>query len=293
MARDMLDGSGSARVALRRFTLGPDLQQCCGGRVELWLERMEQTDLPSLQSAVTLLASCGAAAMVTRLHGSQVSRRLDVVEAAALPEAHCQLHKDGSLTLTEGWLQARAALWIFGAGHVGQAIFALLNGLPAFGVRLVDSRAELLAAMPDAACLRVAAAPVACIDEALPGSYFLVMTHDHDLDFALCRALLQRNDFAWLGLIGSASKRARFRSRLAREGFSAERIERLQCPIGVAGIHSKLPQAIAVSVVAQLLQLQEASVAVTLPVAAPDASHADCGEGCTGCSSPPRQQVSA
>ncbi|MET0279604.1 MAG: xanthine dehydrogenase accessory protein XdhC [Steroidobacteraceae bacterium] len=293
-ARALLGGGGArASVALHRFTLGPDLQQCCGGRVELWLERLDLTDLPSLQAAADLLAGGGAVAMVTQLQGGQVSRRLTVVDAAALPEARCQLHKDGSLTLTESWQQSRAALWMFGAGHVGQAILKLLAGLPAFDVCLVDSRVALLAALDGAARLRAAAAPVDCISEAPSGSYFLVMTHDHDLDFALCRALLQRNDFAWLGLIGSASKRARFRSRLAREGVSAERIERLQCPIGVGGIRSKLPQAIAVSVVAQLLQLQEAAAAAQPVRHALHEAEADCGEGCAGCSDMIPRQASA
>ena len=86
------------------------------------------------------------------------------------------------------------------------------------------------------------------------GAYFVVMTHSHALDYALCRTLIERNDFAWLGLIGSMSKAARFRSRLAREGVAADAIARLTCPIGVQGIASKWPGAIAVAIAAQLLQ---------------------------------------
>jgi hypothetical protein len=80
------------------------------------------------------------------------------------------------------------------------------------------------------------------------------MTHSHPLDYALCRAILQRGDFAWAGLIGSKSKAARFRSRLARRRHAAERIARWCVPIGVGGIDSKWPAAIAVAVAAQLLQ---------------------------------------
>jgi len=80
------------------------------------------------------------------------------------------------------------------------------------------------------------------------------MTHDHSLDYTLCRKILERNDFAWLGLIGSKSKGARFRSRLARDGVAPETIARLVCPIGVEGVNSKWPAAIAVAVTAQLLQ---------------------------------------
>lgn len=280
-ARSML-AADAVGVALQRFTLGPDLQQCCGGRVELWLERLDQADLPTLQSAATMLASAGSVAMVTQQHGTQVSRRLAVADTTAPAGPRCQVQPDGSLVLTECWRVQRPALWLFGAGHVGQAILQLLRDLPLFDVTLVDPRAELLAPLAGMAQLRHAQAPADCIAEAPAGSYFLVMTHDHGLDFALCAALLARNDFAWAGLIGSASKRARFRSRLAREaGFGPERIERLQCPIGVGGIHSKLPQAIAVSVVAQLLQLRERAAA---RMSEPATAGADCGEGCGGCS---------
>jgi xanthine dehydrogenase accessory factor len=74
------------------------------------------------------------------------------------------------------------------------------------------------------------------------------------LDYALCRAILQRADFGWLGLIGSKSKAARFRSRLAREGVNTDLIARLVCPIGIGGIECKWPAAIAVAIAAQLLR---------------------------------------
>jgi xanthine/CO dehydrogenase XdhC/CoxF family maturation factor len=86
----------------------------------------------------------------------------------------------------------------------------------------------------------------------------LVMTHDHALDYTLCRAILNRGEFAWLGLIGSHSKGAKFRSRLAREGFAPETIARLVSPIGVGAVESKWPAAIAITVAAQLLQVFEA-----------------------------------
>jgi xanthine dehydrogenase accessory factor len=81
------------------------------------------------------------------------------------------------------------------------------------------------------------------------------MTHDHALDYELCRAVLLRADAAWLGLIGSQSKGARFRSRLRRDGFRAEVIDKLICPIGVGGIKSKWPAAIAVAIAAHLMQI--------------------------------------
>jgi xanthine dehydrogenase accessory factor len=85
---------------------------------------------------------------------------------------------------------------------------------------------------------------------------YLVLTHRHDLDFEICRAILARDDIGWAGVIGSATKAASFRKRLARQGVAPDRIARLVSPIGVCGIASKAPAAIAVSVAAQLLQVE-------------------------------------
>ena len=88
-----------------------------------------------------------------------------------------------------------------------------------------------------------------------PGDLVLVMTHSHPLDLAIVEAMLRRGDFAWLGLIGSATKRQRFERQLAAVGLSAER---LVCPIGLAAITGKEPAVIAASVAAQLLVAMEA-----------------------------------
>ena len=90
--------------------------------------------------------------------------------------------------------------------------------------------------------------------EAPKDAMYIVLTHDHALDYSLCHAILQRDAFAWLGLIGSESKAARFRSRLRKDGIAPALIEKLVCPIGVTGIESKAPAAIAIAVAAQLLQ---------------------------------------
>ena len=82
------------------------------------------------------------------------------------------------------------------------------------------------------------------------------MTHDHQLDQDLCEALLRRNDFAFLGLIGLATKQRRFSQRLREKGISEQQLERLTCPIGIPGIESKEPGVITVSVAAQLLKIK-------------------------------------
>jgi len=99
------------------------------------------------------------------------------------------------------------------------------------------------------------------VDRAPTGSFFLVMTHSHALDYRLCERILARDDFAYLGLIGSATKRARLERRLARKGMARERIARLICPIGIAGIHGKHPAEIAIAVAAEILQRRDAQAA--------------------------------
>jgi xanthine dehydrogenase accessory factor len=146
------------------------------------------------------------------------------------------------------------AVWLYGAGHVGQALARILVELP-LRLTWIDSRAELF---PDTigSGARILHDPdtLSTVSEAPVGAYFIVMSHSHPLDYSLCHALLERNDFAWLGLIGSMSKAARFRSRLTRAGLGADVIRKLVCPIGVDGIDSKWPAAIAVAVAAQLMQ---------------------------------------
>ncbi len=146
-------------------------------------------------------------------------------------------------------------LQLYGAGHVGRAIAALLDGLPC-RVQWIDERADVFPDSPsqphiDRVC---AEAPQHEVRAAPPGAYYLVLTHSHALDEAITAAVLGRDDFAYLGLIGSATKRARFLHRFEARGVPADRLARLTCPIGVADIVGKQPAVIAVAVVAQLLQ---------------------------------------
>jgi xanthine dehydrogenase accessory factor len=114
------------------------------------------------------------------------------------------------------------------------------------------------------------------------------MTHDHALDYSLCRAILQHGEFAWLGLIGSNSKGAKFRSRLARDGVAPQMIARLVSPIGIGRIESKWPAAIAIAVAAQLLQVFESVTATATGTLAEPVLDSLCGSGdCAGCPAAP------
>jgi xanthine dehydrogenase accessory factor len=177
-------------------------------------------------------------------------------------------------------------VWLYGAGHVGQALARILVELP-LGLTWIDSRVELLPApWSDSMQVLYRADPVVSVAAAPAGAYFLVLTHSHPLDYALCRSILERDDFAWAGLIGSASKAARFRARLARDGLDAERIARLVCPIGMIDIVSKWPAAIAVGVAAQLLQQFAADVGPQQRASLPASTAMECtSERCVSCGS--------
>ena len=154
----------------------------------------------------------------------------------------------------------RFFLQLYGAGHVGRAIVALLAGLPC-RVQWIDEREGEFPAGPrepahiERLCVEPVQAEVAL---APPGAFYLVLTHSHDLDQAIAEAILRRGDFGFFGLIGSRTKRARFLRRFEQRGIDAAVLARMTCPIGVPGITGKEPEVLAVAVVAQLLQAASA-----------------------------------
>jgi xanthine dehydrogenase accessory factor len=144
-------------------------------------------------------------------------------------------------------------LYIWGAGHVGRAILGVMTPFGDRIITLVDTSADR---MPTdlAPVVRplVAAEPTRAVPYADANADHLILTYSHDLDLALCDALL-RHGFASCGLIGSRTKWARFRKRLAVLGHAEHEINRITCPIGDPSL-GKHPQAIAVGVAAGLLR---------------------------------------
>ncbi|MBN9369558.1 MULTISPECIES: xanthine dehydrogenase accessory protein XdhC [unclassified Hydrogenophaga] len=154
---------------------------------------------------------------------------------------------------------------LFGGGHVGRALVRALAPLP-FAITWIDSRDE---AFPDPLPEGVAAEHSDPVQAAVPalasGSLVLVMSFSHaeDLDIvaACLRRLRERDDLGFIGLIGSRTKWATFRHRLAERGFGEEELARVTCPIGLPGITGKAPAVIAAAVVAQLLLLTSTTAA--------------------------------
>jgi xanthine dehydrogenase accessory factor len=282
-ARTLLTADTSlACVRLSHLVLGRELGQCCGGVVQLWLERFTHADLPWLRSVAAALSADSPAILTTELFHNRVTHRLQ--EASMHTGIHFESAQADCASLSERIELAANPVYLYGAGHVGQALIRVMADLP-FQITWIDSRPELLPEnLPDnvrALC------PQSATDEiptAPRGTRHVVMTHDHALDYAICREVLAHDDFLWLGLIGSKSKSARFRSRLLREGVAPERIQRLVCPIGVPGVTSKWPTAIAVAIAAQLLQVTDSTSSVHQHAPRMQSLDTCSVEGCSECS---------
>lgn len=148
-------------------------------------------------------------------------------------------------------------VYVFGAGHVGRALILALAPF-AFEVLWIDPRPPAFpAAMPGNVKPLAPDHPLTALADAPSGSLAFVMSHSHALDLAIVDAALRNPAIAHVGLIGSGTKRARFEKRLRDAGVDRARIAALICPIGVAGIRSKEPAAIALATAAQIVSLHE------------------------------------
>ena len=157
--------------------------------------------------------------------------------------------------LLHDWLQAppRFHLQLYGAGHVGRAIAHLLATLNVQVLWVDERESAFPSSLPEHIRALAVDAPEAEVQQAPVGAFYLVVTHQHALDLRITEAILRRGDFGYLGLIGSATKRARFVHQLEARGVSSALLERLVCPIGLPGIEGKEPEVIAVAAVGQML----------------------------------------
>lgn len=164
-----------------------------------------------------------------------------------------------TVVLFEPMGQPHAQIAVFGAGHVGRALVPLLASLPC-KVRWIDSREnEFPHQIPPGAEKIVNDEVVDEVENMPAGSYFIVMTHNHQLDLELSAAILKRNDFAYYGLIGSKTKRVKFEHRLRDRGFAPDVVQRMRCPMGLAEVKGKLPIEIAVSIAGEIIATYNAT----------------------------------
>lgn len=240
---------GSERLDL---ALGPAIGQCCGGAVSVMLETFTSARLGAVAKLAeveatgcfqTTAISSGNAPIDRRVVGTERSEPTAAIDAAGQIE--------------ESFGEPLRELLLFGAGHVGRAVVLALAPLP-FHVRWIDSRKSAFPDLPLARLKQVVTpTPQAELKTASPDAFVLIMTHDHGLDLDILHTALSEDRFPYVGLIGSRTKRARFEHRLAELGHAESRIRAFTCPIGVPGITSKEPAHIAISVVAELLIVDE------------------------------------
>ena len=241
---------------LARIPLGPALGQCCGGAVTLVTEVFTESTLPQ---------------------GPIVARSVDGSPMPlAVQRLMAQARGQGAQPVTQllqGWLvepvlTPKRQLWLWGAGHVGRAIAAVMAPLPDLSITWVD---VALDRFPDAIPLGVTALPAPDLAQAMAlaprDAEHLILTFSHLLDLDIChRALI--HGFLRCGLIGSATKWARFQKRLTELGHSPIEIAKITCPIGQPAL-GKHPQAIALGVAAEFLHQAQSHAQVANPKEAP------------------------
>jgi xanthine dehydrogenase accessory factor len=150
---------------------------------------------------------------------------------------------------------------IFGAGYVGRALATALSPLP-FRVRLIDGRTAEFAGFEAPGVTNVVTDRSTAEVDAAPGnSAYLVMTHSHTLDALIAATVLERADFAYLGIIGSRTKRKRFEAAFRQQGIAPRDIARINCPIGGTSVRDKRPAVIAALAAAELITFFAANTA--------------------------------
>lgn len=257
----------------RKFPLGTNCGQCCGGVVDVMFEQLEQASGEWFDALRRLSNERRPAVLVTSMaesmqkyvitgsgdevmRGSKSCPNEITTIAREIANGNEDAQRRGDYFF-EPVRESRFHIAIFGAGHVGAACIDVLSRIDA-SIRWIESRRNLFPAILPRNVTAIEAEDPAREVGALPaGAFYLVMTHSHPLDLELCMRILRRDDYAYCGLIGSVSKRRRFERLMQKQGITDESLRRLICPIGVTGIDGKQPAEIALSVSAQLLQTRD------------------------------------
>lgn len=277
IACEWLRSGKPARAFTRRFTLGANLGQCCGGVADMLFEPVEPGQAEWLDAVAqrrarnepfviaTVLATDGVEKHL--LPAADAPAALDERARTLLAGEHCIRRESAEYrpglhvpVVLERVGCAAPEIAVFGAGHVGSALVSVLAPLHE-PIRWIDSRAGIFPATTPALVQTLGDAnPSSLVAGLSPGATVLIMTHSHPQDLAICAEALRRDDLVFCGLIGSVSKRRQFERRLRSAGLDEAQLARLTCPIGVAGIAGKRPAEIAIAVAAQVLRVREAAL---------------------------------
>ena len=278
---------GEEQLSLRSFPLGSSMGQCCGGVVEILFEPMAGGMPAWLRDLKALYGQREPALLVTGISAkapikfvATADRVFGADENEVAPELLAQARANLSggrrpqcvgQAFFEPVVDPDLNIAVFGAGHVGTAVVDTLSSLDC-NIRWVDSRRSIFRRVPANVRAVEASEPALEVAAMPPGSFYLVMTHSHALDFDICDRILRRDDVRYCGLIGSLSKRRRFEKRYRQLGIPQESIDSLVCPIGVDGISGKKPAEIAVATATEILKGNEGAAQVAAP-AYPDNVH--------------------
>ena len=236
---------------VKEYPLGPRLGQCCGGHVRLLFERFGGEEIAKVTALVD-----GGAQYVTRqlISGTPLLASAQSNDAKDIPNV---VSAEGEWFL-EVANEKPLPIFLYGAGHVGREVVRVFEGLE-YEITWIDTGENRFPdPLPNHVQRLVAASPYEAVAYAPDDAFHIVMSYSHPMDLEICHAVLKRGRFRYLGLIGSATKRARFEKRLRELDVDDAALARLVCPIGARGPKGKEPAVIAISLAAEILRLTEA-----------------------------------
>ena len=241
----IIDNKGSR---IKKFSLGPDMGQCCGGAVELLIEILDETKVKFISVDDGFFAR-------------PVFKDEKSLNVQALIKSYRNKSVPIKTSFKDGWLfepvtKEKELVWIYGAGHVGTAIANILSKLSQFSVTCIDTSQDRYPDnFPKTVEKLITKNPGHIVQYAPSETHHLILTYSHALDLEICHQLLQHN-FATAGLIGSKTKWARFKKRLNELNYTFEQINRIICPIGEPSF-GKSPYEIAIGVASMLLDKEK------------------------------------
>ena len=244
----IIDNKGSR---IKKFSLGPDMGQCCGGAVELLIEILDETKVKFISVDDGFFAR-------------PVFKNEKSLNVQALIKSYRNKSVPIKTSFKDGWLfepvtKEKELIWIYGAGHVGTAIANILSKLSQFSVTCIDTSQDRYPDnFPKTVEKLITKNPAQIVQYAPSETHHLILTYSHALDLEICHQLLQHN-FATAGLIGSKTKWARFKKRLNELNYTFEQINRIICPIGEPSF-GKSPYEIAIGVASMLLEKKEKNI---------------------------------
>ena len=220
---------------VRKFALGPSLGQCCGGSVNALIEYFHYSDIIEIRKL------------------EQARNLIHELLTDKFPyEGNQSLSLDEKKFFQEQIIDTKTDLFIWGAGHTGREIISSTKSLPLTRYWIDISRERFPNIIDDDVNAIWIKDPTRLINNFPDGGIHLILTHSHALDLAIIQSLLKDNRFYKLGLIGSKTKKVRFRTQLVKAGFSLNDIEQIICPIGLPEITGDEPFRIALSVAGQI-----------------------------------------